>query len=150
MPCQLVGQSLLAIDTKFSFGSWSVRSWLSSSHADAVSSRSNHAISRLVHAAQVARIQREFHMLCLARAQVNPGKPTKRPDGSVWRFRQSQIKLDNFIAFPIAGVLDIDFRGKCITGIQRRCGKFQIAIREFRVAQSISERIEWLAFKVTI
>ena len=89
-------------------------------------------------------------MLRFVCAQVNPGESAKRMDGSVWRFRESQIKLDNFIAVPIAGVLDIEFRSKCITGVQGRWGELQIAINKFRITQPMSEGVKRLAFKVAI
>ena len=48
--------------------------------------------------AQVAGIEREVDMLCLAAREMDAGDPAKRVDRAPERFRETQVQLHHFVA----------------------------------------------------
>src|SRR5580692_11572579 len=67
-----------------------------------------------------------------------------------WRLWKSQINLCDFITLSLAGVPHIRIYPERITGLQRGARELQIAVLEFRVTKSITERVQRLASKIAV
>ena len=138
----LVWQPSAAVDTEFCFESRSASSRLSPTYADAVDALRQNPISFFIHFAQVALVERETNVLSCARRHTYSREPAQSTNRSDRRFWKTQIKLNHFVAVPLAGVVHIRLYCKRIACFQLLCRELQIAELKLRIAESVAERIQ--------
>jgi len=64
--------------------------------------------------------------------------------------RETQIELCYFVSFTIAGVFDRYIYNEWIAGLDRILWNSKTGVRERRVAQPISERIQGRTFEIAV
>src|SRR6185437_12068231 len=123
---------------------------LSSPDVDGVIALSDDRIALLSDHAEVTPVELEMYLLARTRLQMNALESAKRNPRSSFHRREFEIELDNLIAGELAGVGDGHVGVHGLPGRNRRGGDADVAIRELRVAESVSEGIERLAREIAI
>src|SRR5215469_17969404 len=101
----LLRQLLLPLNHQVSVGMRRASSRLSSAHSDEVVARRNETVACFIHITQIARPERQFHMLLFASLEIDASETTQRLQRSTRDLWECDVKLHDFVAIALAGVL---------------------------------------------
>src|SRR6476469_9147439 len=81
---------------------------LAAAYGDQIISRRDHPVSGVIYIAQIARGERQLYLSRFAALQMYAREATQSLQGSPRHFRESDVELHDFIAIPLARVLQVD------------------------------------------
>lgn len=149
-PPDLFRKSELAVDVEMPGRAGRSGTGLTPADGDGVVATRDDRLAHVGDHAEIAIFQLEMNLLARARIEVNALEATQRKEGRAFHGWELEVELHDFIARRFACVGHRDVGGDRIARINRWLREAQVAVTEFRVAQSIAKGIERRAFKVPV
>src|SRR5579872_5632446 len=114
---------------------------LPAAHSDEVIARRNETVACFIHVTQIARLERQLHVLLLSGLYIDASESTQRFQRSARELRERNVKFHDFVPVALAGVLHVDLNVFGIARIQRGIRQLHPAVFECGVTQSVPEAI---------
>src|SRR6202050_1677163 len=146
----LFRQRVLAINVELAYNDWPSRIQVAAANADGVFALGDDRISILRHHPHVAGLQVKVHLLAGAGLEMHALKPAKRDARRSFDIGELQIELNDLVAGQLARVRHGHIRANGLSSSNGLRWDTEIAVTEFRIAQSVPKWVKGLTGEVAI